>query len=885
MRTTAYTHQIPHRIAIGATGVFCLLLAALTVFTATSELHGTQRVDLGGTWSVSALPLEVQGEAGHKTFVASNADRMEAEVPGEIHLDLMRAGRMDDPAVSDNARTQGRWPEAHSWWYRTEFVPPAGFVEHLRQQIVFEGIDLCGQIFINGNLVGSTKNAFATHVFDVSGILREGSNELVVRVTSGSELVPSEGTGDLFSGIHALRNFEQRRFLRKPAYSYGWDWCDPLPNIGIIGDVVLEGSSKVVIDDLRLDTVIEDGKVSLEGFVTLDNIHPWREIPAVVEVQLDPPEGETVVTRLSSMGQLGRSTMACRINVPDPQLWWPNGMGEQPLYRLSVRVLCGDEETDRREQTIGLRTIELDRSPLPEGSRFAFKVNGRKVFCKGGNWAPADLIPARIPAERYQALVAGAEQANFNMLRVNGVGLYESEEFYEACNRAGILVWQDFTFSYARFPDDDPEFVALVRKEAEDVIKRLRHHPSLAVWCANNECTWLLVGQEKDPTKAKKVGGAHLYNEVLPELCRIHDPVRTYWPGSPSGGEVPNSETSGDCHWWVDFTFSQEMDRRIRPEVADECRARFVSEYGVIGPPNMASVREFLNPDEISMTSPAWEIHVNPIERGTTTAGIAYHYGDAGELTLPEFLLYGQMFQAIMQGGVLEALRFRKNDPIDDCQGALIWSYNDTWGETGWSIIDHYLRRKAGYYWFKRAAAPVKVLVRPRDAELVTRVVNDTLDSYEATVRCGWMRIDGSACEMVEHAITIPANGMVEIAREPIPSNAERDTRDWLYAAIMRGRDVPDDQAVWLLAPHGELNLANPELTSSVRDGVLEVTSQVYSHGVHMDDEGREVISDNYFDLLPGIPRRIAITTPSPSGEYPLAAVMPLNRSGEAPAQ
>ncbi len=845
---------------------------------------GPQTIDLSGTWSLRAMPLDLQGEDGYKQYSVSNAPLQAAQVPGEVHLDLIRAGQMPDPNLSDNARTHGRWPEQHSWWYRTEFELPPGFREQYRQQLVFDGIDLFGQVFVNGRLVGTTKDAFVAHEFDVSTFLKEGTNELVVRVTSGTELAPLHGTGklNLFKGIHALRNFEQRRFLRKPAYSYGWDWCDPLPNIGIIRGVRLESRSKVVIHDFRLDTVIDGDEVALSGNVTLENLHAWSEIPATLEIRIDPPKGAPIETRISFPGQQGRATAACRIVIPDPQLWWPNGMGEQPLYQVTARVLCDDGETDRLEQTIGLRTIELDRSALAEGARFAFLVNGKRMFAKGGNWAPADLIPARIDATRYQALVGEAKNAHFNMLRVNGVGLYESEDFYDACDRAGILVWQDFTLSVAIFPDDDPEFVALVRDEAEKAVKRLRHHASLAIWCANNENTWIFVEREKDPVKARKIGGVRLYNEVLPDVCQALDPVRPYWPGSPSGGAEPNSELSGDCHWWMPFSMNSDMKRRLRHEVVDECRARFVSEYGILGPPNMASVREFLKPDERSLESESWKIHTNSIEGGTVTAGIAHHYGTGagGALTLEQFVLYGQMFQAMMQGGVLEGLRFRKDDPVDDCHGALVWSYNDCWGETGWSIIDHYLRRKASYYWFKRAASPVKVIVRPRGDELVTRVVNDTMDARDAVVSIGWIRLDGSSREMRDVRIKLPANGVVEIARDAIPDASARNPREWLYAAVMRGDGIPDDQAIWLLAPHRELALARPVLAVSERGRMLEVKSDVYCHAVHLDDGGREVIADNYFDLLPGVPVRVAITNPTESGNYPLTAVMPLQPSG-----
>jgi len=838
-------------------------------------------LSLDGIWSVTPLPLKVEGEAGYRLFSQTNGEQFAAQVPGEIHLDLMRAGRMEDPDISDNARERCRWPEQSSWWYRKQFTVSSSFLKQLRQQLIFEGIDLYGQVFINGVLVGTTKDAFAEVVFDVKRYVHEGTNELVVRVTSGTELVPQEGRGNGFSELYALRSFDQRRLLRKPAYAYGWDWCDPLPNIGIWRGARLEGRSQVVIRDLRLDTVIHGGQVSLDGEVTLDNLHPWSGTVCTLEMRLDPPGAKPLSRRLTLPVQVGRSSIPWHWVIPDPQLWWPNGMGGQPLYQLTARVVCGEEETDRQTQTIGLRTVELDRHLLADGSRFCFKVNGRDVFCKGGNWAPADLIPARMTPERYERLVAEARNAHFTMFRINGVGLYEDDAFFSACDRAGILLWQDFTFSCFQYPDKDPEFLGLVRNEVEGVVKRLRSHPSLALWDANNECTWGMADWWGcDPNKPEDIGGVRIYHELLPEVCHFYDPARPYWPGSSSGGTDPNSENAGDCHWWDKFGNSSDMNRRIRHEVVDECRARFVSEYGIIGPTSLKTVRQFLKPDEISLDSKAFKIHVNSMERGTTSAGIRYHYGEPQGLALADFLLYGQMFQAMLQGGAMEALRFRKGDPKADCEGALVWSYNDCWGEMGWSVVDHYARPKASYYWIGRACAPVKVIVRCPEGQLVTRIVNDTLESYRGSVGFGWMRLDGSARELKEKTVTIPADGMVEVARVSLPSAAERNPSEWIYAATLQGKGFPSDQAIWLLAPHRQLALTKPKIAAVVRDGALEVTSPMYCHAVHCDENNEGMLADDYFDLLPNVPRRIPMLHPASSGKLQLTAVMPVNAVG-----
>jgi beta-mannosidase len=408
----------------------------------------------------------------------------------------------------------------------------------------------------------------------------------------------------------------------------------------------------------------------------------------------------------------------------------------------------------------------------------------------------------------------------------------------------------------------------------------LRHHPSIALWCGNNECNWEFCDiWNPDKTEPLEVGGQKLYNQLLPDLCHQLDPRRPYWPSSPCGGESPNSELEGDCHWWWQFFMHPDINRRIRHEVFDECRARFVSEYGVIGPCHLDSIQEYLSPEEMHPGTPAWQMHTNTFEKETVPAAIRLHYADPEGLTVAEYVVYGQMFQAIIHGRALEALRFRKHDPVDDCQGALIWSYSDCWGETGWSILDYYLRRKASYYWFRRANAPVKVIVRLRpladaslayasgDDHFITRIVNDTLHDFSGVVDFGWWKLDGSQKDVETKEVVVRANGVLEVAVSPLHRHdsgndlpdVAREPHEWLYAAVLSQPDGEAiDQSIWPLLPHRELALASPEIkvTSITGDGLV-VTSPVYCHGVHTEDHGRELVSDNWFDLLPGVSKQI----------------------------
>ena len=855
-------------------------------------------INLNGDWLVHAEDFGCIGEAGLDRILQVQEGWLTALVPGEIHLDLMRAGQMPEPSVSTNM-PECRWPETKSWWYRTSFVLDEDFLQHERQELVFDGLDLYAQVFVNGNQVGESANALVPVVFDVKRLLKNGSNELVVRLTAGSELAKDEtptgqgkewkpnsaasgaipnpmGMGDLYSH----RGWPGRKWLRKPQFSYGWDWVDALPNIGIWRGVRLEGRIHAILHDLRLATMLKDGRVLLEMEAVVENLHPWSERVCELLLEIQPPDQGPLIRQRYPLDALpGRNIIEDTFEIPEAKLWWPNGMGKQSLYQVIAKVLDkAGTICDHRQFSIGLRTIEIDRSPLAEGSRFCFRVNGQEMFCRGANIGPHDAILARISDAKYEALVAEAKNAHMNMIRINGCSIFEPPVFYEACDRAGILIWHDFLLTDITYPEEDQTFCESVRTEIETAIRRLRHHPCIALWCGNNENTWFFSMINQDRTIPYDIGGQKLYYQVIPDICRRLDPQRPYWPSSPCGGEDPNSELDGNCHWWFPFFMNADINRRIRHEVFDECRARFVTEYGVIGPCHLDSISEYLLPEEMQPGSKAWQMHTNTTEKGTVLAAIRLHYADSEKLTIPEYVLYGQMFQAIIHGHAMEALRFRKNDPLDDCQGALIWSYSDCWGETGWSILDYYLRRKVSYYWFRRACAPVKVIVRRRGESLITRLVNDTLQSFTGCMEYGWWRLDGSERDVQAKPVVIAANSMQAVSAEDVTN--ERDPHQWLYAAVLypeQGQTI--DQSIWLMLPHRELALASPEiLVTQQADGWMEVSSPVYCHAVHTEDHGREVLSDNWFDLLPGVAKRLRIVQHTPLEEITFTAVTGMPR-------
>jgi beta-mannosidase len=273
-------------------------------------------------------------------------------------------------------------------------------------------------------------------------------------------------------------------------------------------------------------------------------------------------------------------------------------------------------------------------------------------------------------------------------------------------------------------------------------------------------------------------------------------------------------------------------------------------------------MKQYLQPRDLHVNSRAWKEHTNTFEKETTPAAIRKHYADPEKLGIQDYILYGQMFQAMMYGRTIEALRFRKNDPRDDCQGALIWMYNDCWGETGWTPIDYYLRRKPSYYWIRNANTPVKAVVRRRERRLVTRVVNDTLTPVDVAVDYGWIRIDGSDRRMKSKKIHLRGNSMIEVGSSAIPGKKEINPREWVHAAYLTGKGAGRAPSIWTLLPHRELAVPEPDITVAVKGKNIRLVSNTYCHGVHFKDNGKPILSDNYFDLLPGAPKTITCLTP-----------------------
>ena len=568
----------------------------------------SDRLSLDGQWQLWHFAPSGGEAAGVAAVDYRPEGWIAATVPGDVHLDMARAGLIADPLFGRNAETC-YWMDEEAWWYRRTFEVPAGSTWD-RAELRFDGLDTTAAVWLNGVLAGESDNFFKPLTCDVSSIIREGENVLSVRLNCGllaARDKPFEKYYDWMRG-HWPENLP-RPWIRKPAYTFQWDWSPRLLTCGIWQGVSLDLHRSLAIRDVFLTSRVETGRAVVSVEVEAENFATETR-QAYFTARL---KGDTIYSAgLEATLAPGSNKVTLRLPVARPRLWWPNGSGEPYLYDFELALGDAEAPRDRFACRYGIREVALIQEPQAGGSQsFVFAINGQRIFAKGANWAPADCFPATLNRGRYHALVAEAAGANFNMFRVNGVGLYEKDSFFDCCDELGILLWQDFTYSCGHYPDDDDGFMAEARREAESIVRRLRNHPSLAMWCGNNENQQLhYISQQTGDVD--HFYGREIYHRLLPEVCRSLDPTRPYWPGSAYGGDNPNDPRLGDRHAW-DVSLGKEGDS-YRGYAKDT--ATFVSEFGFLAPPLKDSLARFLPPDQAAPGSPAWMFHNNIFERG-----------------------------------------------------------------------------------------------------------------------------------------------------------------------------------------------------------------------------------------------------------------------------
>ncbi|MFC1744737.1 sugar-binding domain-containing protein [Candidatus Riflebacteria bacterium] len=811
-----------------------------------------REINLNGTWELC------EGELYFSEKQVAGVSRkkkgwLKARVPGCVHESLIKSGRITEPLEGLN-NLDCAWVEEHSWWYRKSFDIKKGWLQQADKiELFLQSLDAGAAIFLNNSLLGRHINAHRPAVFSVKKYLKPGKNSLLIRLSTGVEEVTEEDLDSMTVKLFypQFRGEERRCFVRKAQYSFGWDWAPRIPSIAITGNVTLRFFENACIRDISVQPIRDGKNVRLRIVSEIEKFHYFKSQQGTLEVSVTNEVGEREGIKKDILLRSGQNYVEMVLSIKKPRLWWPNGLGEQHLYSLVVQFKSSGEKKLSRETKFGIRFIEL----LDVGE-FAFEINGKKIFCKGANWVPADALYARVDRKKLEVLLKEAVRANFNMLRVWGGGIYEADEFYELCDRYGILVWQDFMFACAPYPDHLNWFCEEVEKEASYQTERLRNHPSLALWCGSNENLWGFVFWWNERTRS----GAKLYNYILPSIVHKNCPHIPYWNCSPYGGsDTPNSNRVGNVHHWDPFLLTSKMHLRTNPKEYDRCRAFFISEYGYIGPCLQKNTTRYLGSRNIKIGDTVWEHHTGRAERGVVSAGIKKHYADPEKLAPGDYLLFGGLCQGMILGYSLESFRFRP-----ECRGGLFWMFNDAWGEVGWSIIDYYLTRKISYYYVKRAFAPIRLIMREIKKGIICVVLaNDTAVPVSGTIEFGYTDFSGSQRHLSRQRVTCPAltqQKIVSFEKDLFPTK-----QGLWYAKFVKREDIIP--SIFWGCDFRKMVMLEPQLSWDIIEKGktvcrLEVKSKNYAHAVHLNFSEKTMVSDNYFDLLPGESRKIVIEKP-----------------------
>ena len=749
-------------------------------------------------------------------------------VPTTAQAALVEQGTITEPWKDRNAKLFERY-EGDVWWYRREFELEK--TDAARYELALEGVSIFGTIWLNGSLVGHTRNAHHEHVFDVTRFVkRDGVNVLAVECSLKLDEV---GKG-LRDDITATGD-KRRSYVRSCQMSFGWDFAPRLLLAGLWRPVSILCHNAISVNDVHVRTdSIENGTARLAIGTTLRFNSPVSS-PAEVRLSIheDPDEQPVWESVIAIAGEAEHTTIA---EIASAKLWYPHPYGEPFLYTLKVYV--DHDGTDGEAETIrfGVRTIELKQD-----DQFTFCINGVYVFARGANWVPSDSLTLDASSEQYRHLLILAHEAHFNMLRVWGGGIYEPELFYELCDELGIMIWQDFMYACGMYPDDDHAFMESAEAEAVAEVKRLRNHPSVVLWCGNNECheAWYLGDW---PQIAPRHMGERLYEKVLPETVDALSPDTPYWPGSPYGGPTTRSRTVGDFHDWYSLPNWRTYEQNA---------PRFSSEYGFRAAPQRETFDTMISKewqwDEHGPQNNVWEYHHGVC--GWTSA-VLPEFG--APKTLDEYIMLTQETQATLMRHAVEVYRRR----MFETSGSLIWQYNEPWPAMTFSMVDYYGRPKASYYWVKNAHKPVACLFREKDGVVSFWGVNDYAEEVSGVLSLRRLDHCGARFAEKEFDVTLKPGCATEIFAElPESFTIGNAAYELISATLTCGEMV--SSAVFHHGDRKDWRLPEPGLRVDVKrtgEDTVEVTlfSKGYVHFVQLTvDDPHARYSDNYLDVPP----------------------------------
>jgi beta-mannosidase len=823
---------------------------------------------LQAQWSFRLLPGNAQ--------LAAHADAGQwraATVPGSVHTDLLANGLIPDP-YAGAAEAGLQWIGLADWEYEARFDVDAATLARAHAELAFDGLDTFAEVSLNGRALLRADNSHRTWRARVDGQLRAKVNVLrivfrspITTLLPGVQAMPHKIAGNYPSPYgDEPRDAMVGNFVRKPGYHFGWDWGPRYVTAGVWRPVRLESWGAQRITDVAVQTTALDAhRADLRVAVEVESAAART---ARVSVALIDPEGRVAATveQPAALRQ-GVHVVTLPVHLDKPRRWWPVGQGEQARYTVRASIDAGTPDAAEASIRTGLRTVELRRENDAKGGQgFAFVINGVPIFAKGANVIPFDMFPARVDPARIRRELTAARDANMNMLRNWGGGYYEDEVFFDIADELGLLVWQDFMFGGGMQPGYDPAFRANVVAEARDNVRRLRRHPSLVLWCGNNEeeTAWKDWGHGRDLTAADPVfagkvwrGYVDLFGHDLRQVVDQDGLGVPYWSSSP-GNDLDakaNDSTRGDKHYWQVWGNPALPVQAYLRETP-----RFMSEYGLQAWPVLRTLDGIIPADERQVDSATVRAHQKFMAGEGNQRLLQYIEREFGTpRDFPGFVYLSQVMQA--EGIALAALHHRASRPYT--MGSLYWQLNDVWPGASWSSIDYAGRWKALHFHAKRFFADRAVAALRDDGATRVSLLNDRQQGFQATWRLRVIDLDGTLRSEQQHTVALPPLSAVEVGRFEDASllHGADPTRTVAVVELLDGKQVLSQQVVYFAAAK-ELALARMKIDSDLRaDGegyVLTLRSPTLVRALWVDFDGLDVaLDDNALDLVPGEPRTL----------------------------
>lgn len=787
------------------------------------------------------VPVEMELHKNWKFKNIKDNVWLNATIPGNVHTDLLDNKIIENPFIGNN-EIKLQWISENDWEYKTQFSLDEEVLQKKHIELNFEGLDTYGNVFLNDSLILKSNNAFRQSNVDVKSILKT-ENELRIVLKSTTKFEEREKAKlpyELPEG--------NRIFTRKAQFQYGWDWAPKLNTSGIWKGVYLKAWDDTIIDEV----FIAQGQLSIEKAIFYAELKIKSQLNSKAQIWTEV--NDTIFKE--NIELLGKTfDYIIPITIENPELWWPHNLGTPHLYDISFKVIVDGKVVDEKSVKHGIRRIDLITEKDSIGESFYFKVNGVPIYAKGANYIPQNSFQNKVTDAHYEKLLSDVVDANMNMLRVWGGGIYEDDIFYELCDEKGILVWQDFMFACAMYPGDD-DFLENVKQEAIDNVKRLRNHASIALWCGNNENSegWQNWGWQDGKTEAQKKGiwnnYQKVFNDILP-LAVAQNSETDYWESSPKYGRGnPKYKTEGDAHdWWIwhDAYPFEYLEKNV---------PRFMSEFGFQSFPSYEVINYINQNDSIDISSEGFQSHQKH-SRGFQLIR-EYMERDFPVPNNPEEYVYvSQLLQAYGITKGLEAHRRAK--PYN--MGTLYWQLNDCWPAVSWSSIDFFGNWKALHYKVKRAFENILISSVIENDTLKTFVINDNLKLHEGQLSIQILDFGGNVIWEDSNQIQVVSNSS-ELKHELNLKTLQLNKNEVVVVLKFN-----DERSFFYLVKPKDLKLqkgiVNKTVSKTSIGFRIEVSSTTFLKDVFLYTNVKGHFSDNYFDLLPNETIEIEFVTKS----------------------